>query len=143
MLPFEHQVWGKYTQQQRKRPLQNPQEAVGNAVMTWRGIVHLRETFIPRGSEEEAEEEGGVNIAKCVRLHLMGGYFGVSVRCILRADEERRRTRRKRGRAVIDEEAETSRRGGAEKSSFSSYLLPSSAHSHSRPTLSPYALVCV
>lgn len=61
-----------------------------------------------RGNEEGGREGMGasVNIAKCVRLHLMEGYFGVSMQYILQdQDQERRRMRRKRGKAVIDEEA--------------------------------------
>lgn len=67
-----------------------------------------------RGNEEGGREGMGasVNIAKCVRLHLMEGYFGVSMQYILQVDHERRRMRRNRGKAVIDEEAETSNSGG-------------------------------
>lgn len=65
-----------------------------------------------RGNEEGGRAMGAsVNIAKCVRLHLMEGYFGVSMQYILQVDQERRCMRRNRGKAVIDEEAETSNSG--------------------------------
>lgn len=39
-----------------------------------------------------------VNIAKCVRLHLMEGYVGVSLQDVLQVDQERRRMRRNGGK---------------------------------------------
>lgn len=73
-----------------------------------------------------------VNIAKCVRLHLMEGYFGVSMQYILQVDQERRRMRRNRGEAVIDEEAETSNSGGCRRGTVEmeagEYLMLSLSH---------------
>lgn len=64
------------------------------------------------GGREGVDMGASVNIAKRVRLHLMEGYFGVSMQDILQVDQERRRMRRNGGKAVIDEEAETSGGGG-------------------------------
>lgn len=51
----------KNTLSQGKIPIKIPtataKEADGNTVMKLRGIIHLHKTFIPKGSEQEGEEE--------------------------------------------------------------------------------------